>query len=102
MGKGNRENFDLLVMRMEDLDQAGKDVLAKYLGLPGFDLIQKNVGSEKQYADAYRKLRKKILLPDEYLDRCYKSKYFLNFYTESESVKFRKKWSKNKADNLSS
>jgi hypothetical protein len=92
-----QKNFELLVIRMEDLDRVGRIVVREFLGLPEFNLLRENIGSDKKYAEAYREVKRKIILPNEYLDSCYKSKYFRHFYSGSEADYFREKWGKESA-----
>lgn len=83
---------DILVVRMEDLDRVAKEAFGRFLCIPDFELIRRNVGLEKGYARIYRALRSNIAVPVDYLNRSYNSKYFRHFYTEDESENFRAKW----------
>ncbi len=89
------ENFDLLLLRMEDLNEIASEAFPPFLGLPSFELISKNVGSDKTYANKYREVKKQIAFSGEYLDRCYNSKYAQHFYTDKELEEYRKRWLKN-------
>jgi len=89
-----KEHFDLLLLRMEDLDRVAQEAFSEFFELSDFQLIRKNVGSEKKYADIYRDVKNQIILPSEYLDRCYHSKYGRHFYADEELGGFRTKWLK--------
>ena len=89
-----RDRFDLLLIRMEDINRVGASALASFLELPGFQLVNRNVGAEKDYADSYRKVKSQIVFPVRYLDEFHSSKYARHFYTEKELLEFRRRWEK--------
>lgn len=86
------ERADVLLIRLEDLDDCARDAFREFLNIEGFTLIDKNVGSAKVYAPLYKKLKKSIVLPDAYVERMYRSKYMRHFYSEKEITRFRTKW----------
>jgi hypothetical protein len=85
-------NCDLLLIRLESLNACHQEALAAFLGIPDFRLTDTNIGAEKDYAPLYKSLKEAIVLPEEYLDKLYGSKYTRHFYTEAEIEKFRSKW----------
>lgn len=89
------DRFDLLLIRMEDINRVGAAALASFLELPGFQLVNRNVGAEKNYADSYRKVKSQIVFPTRYLDEFHGSKYARHFYTDKELSEFRRRWEKN-------
>jgi len=87
------DHADVLLIRLEDLNDCAAEAFAEYLGIEGFTLTQANVASEKVYAPIYRKFRNSIVLPESYIERMYNSKYVRHFYSEEEIARFRAKWS---------
>ncbi len=83
----------VLVIRLEDLDRIGGLALQEFLGLDNIELINTNIGEEKEYADLYRLFKRKPL-PDDYLQEIYNTRYARTFYTETEIAKFLVKWQK--------
>lgn len=88
---------DLLVLRAELDDEAKSRAIGNFLGIEGFELLRSNVGSEKGYADAYRRFKQQIEVPALLLDRMYASKFARHFYSPAEIEAFRKRWRKGKA-----
>jgi hypothetical protein len=83
---------DILLIRLENLDQCGAQALRDFMGIDSFKLIGKNVGSKKTYAAVYRDVLENIRLPGDYIDRMYSSKYARHFYSAEEIAHFRLKW----------
>lgn len=88
-----RDGFDMLLLRMESLNAVAKQALAAFLDMPGFELVNRNIGAEKAYANKYRSVKEQIVFPRDYLDRCYGSRYATHFYTPEEIARFRQRWS---------
>lgn len=87
-----RGNIEVLLLRMEDLQDRAVEAFNRFLGITNFRLVNSNVGARKGYADAYRGLLESIRLPAAYLDKMYDSKYATHFYTPGEIEAFRGKW----------
>ena len=79
------------MLRLEDLNRVGQKVLRDFLNLKQFQLVQANVGEQKEYSDLYREF-KKIPLPASYLEKMYASMYARQFYTDEEIQGFYQKW----------
>ena len=89
------ELADVLILRLENLNQCSQDAFKKFLNIEGFTLKEENVANEKQYHAIYRKFLNSVILPESYLEKMYTSKYAQHFYTQEEIKGFRKKWLKN-------
>lgn len=88
----NHQPVQLFLYRVEDLPRLD-DALAKFLGMPGFRVQRKNVGSEKSYNKAYRQLMATYTAPKKVLDELYATRYMRYFYTDEERARFREYWS---------
>ena len=86
------ERADVLLLRLESLNQCARDAFSEFLGIEEFTLVNTNVGSEKAYSSLYRRSRERIALPQAYIDRMYESKYTRHFYSDEEIAGFRAKW----------
>jgi len=86
------ERTDVLLIRLEDLNECARDAFREFLGIADFALINTNVGSEKEYASLYKRFRDSIVLPQAYVDRMYNAKYTRHFYSAEEISTFRAKW----------
>ncbi|WP_158675337.1 putative capsular polysaccharide synthesis family protein [Thiohalobacter thiocyanaticus] len=86
------DKFDLLILRMEDLNATGIHALRRFLGTSRIQLVKTNIGADKNYAEVYAQLRRRIDLPEDYLDKMYQSKYARHFYTQLEISDFRSRW----------
>lgn len=81
----------VLLIRLEDLDRQGALAMQEFLGLKNLELINTNIGEEKEYAELYRLFKQKPL-PDEYIQEMYSSKYAETFYTPTDIAGFTSKW----------
>lgn len=85
------DNCRLLLIRMEDL--SGMSTVVKdFLGLEDFELKNANVGNQKYYSDLYKKFKKQIKFPEEYIDKLHKDKYSKHFYTPEELAQVKADW----------
>jgi hypothetical protein len=85
-------NIELLLMRLENLNECAKKAFKEFLGIRDFKLLDANTGSRKDYYIIYKEFIKKVILPDAYLERMYNSKYVHHFYEPNEIETFRSKW----------
>lgn len=88
------ENADVLVIRLENLDECAHEAFKEFLNIDEFTLIGGNLSSDKAYHAIYRRFLDSIILPDSYVDEMYTSKYARHFYSEKEINMFRAKWRK--------
>jgi hypothetical protein len=86
------DHADVLLIRLENLDDCAHDAFREFLGIEALTLIDTNVGNKKAYAPLYRRFKDVITLPDIYIDRLYNSRYMRHFYSEEEIARFRAKW----------
>ncbi len=88
------ERADLLVLKLEKLEQAAAPALAEFLGLDHLTLLRVNEGADKWYAPLYKEFTRVVQLPDSYLDEIYTSPAIRYFYDAGEIKAFRERWSK--------
>jgi len=88
----SHKNIRLLVMRSEIGDNEKVKVLRDFLKLTEFQIINRNISEEKEYALGYKDFRKNVKLPCDYIDKMCKSKYFKYFYDEDDINAVRKNW----------
>ena len=84
-------NVDLLLLRLENLDQCAKIAFREFLDIEDFELTKVNVGEERTAGDLYRLFKTKPL-PQEYVQWTYQTKLARHFYTEAELDAFTKRW----------
>jgi hypothetical protein len=80
------------VIRYEDLQTATRPLLRRLLEVDVAALGDQNRSSTKKYADAMSGFREGLILPDDYLDWMYNSKYARHFYTDAEREAYRRRW----------
>ncbi len=85
------ENINLMIVRLEDLNQVAEQAFDEFLGLKNFKVVNANIGDKKPYAELYNEFKKRPL-PAEYIDRGYMSRFANHFYTHDEITAFRKRW----------
>ena len=88
------EIADILVIRLENLNNIANQAFSEFLGISDFKLSNTNIGSQKDYAPLYSKFKKSIRFPKKYFDDVYNSKYMQHFYTSTEINQFRERWQK--------
>lgn len=86
------EYVDLLVVRLENFNECLRDAFKEFLDLNEFNLVAENVGSKKSYRDIYQAFLDSIVLPENYIDKMYNSKYVHHFYNQEEIEVFKTKW----------
>lgn len=87
------DRCDLLVMRLEDLEQVGAAALQEFLGLRDVTLTIANSTDREPYAESYRRFLAELRPTREYLDRVYESRLARHFYSTDERARFRARWS---------
>lgn len=50
----NKDNVDLLILKLETSDSVKEKVITEFLGLKEFKLVRTNVGEDKNYRDMYK------------------------------------------------
>lgn len=88
----NKDNLDLLILKLETSDSVKEKAIANFLGLEEFKLVKTNVGEDKNYRDMYIEFKQNIKLPLSYAEDMCSSKYFNHFYTEEEIKKVYSRW----------
>ena len=88
------DTADVLLLKLEMLNQAAPAAVRDFLGLSAFELVESNTAEDKSYADLYKVFRRELRLPDAYLDRVYGSRFAHHFYSPAELAAFRGKWNK--------
>ncbi len=87
------ERADLLVLRLEDLEERAAEAMKAFLGVNNIQLIRSNIGSQKEHGFIYESFIHFLRLPEAYIDEMYMSKYARHFYTDEEIEGFKRKWS---------
>ena len=82
----------VLVLQVELPDERKEAVLRDFLDAPNLHLEATNVGSQKQYAKAYRWFCAGIEFDIEFLDEIYGSRYARHFYSAQQLESFRARW----------
>ncbi len=81
--------FNVLLMRLESLNQCVGQAMQEFLGIEDFELQKANRGDDKDYAELYRLFREEVVLPAAYVDAMYDGRLARRFYTPEEREKFR-------------
>ena len=89
----NNKSIRLLVMRSELNDSEKVKVIKDFLKLDSFQLVNRNISAQKEYASTYRDFKMNVKLPLDFVDKMCKSKYFNHFYEQDVIDAVRKKWS---------
>ena len=87
------ERVDVLAIKLEQLNHCHADAFRDFLALEVEGLAQTHVTEQDPDRTMYKDFVRQAVLPDEYLDRMYQSRFARHFYTDAEIAGFRKKWS---------
>ncbi|MCP4442042.1 MAG: hypothetical protein GY810_24295 [Aureispira sp.] len=89
------ENIEMLLFRVDLPDSEKEDCIRRFLDIPSFQLVNQNIGSQKDYAALYQEFKKNIKLPKDYLQKMLGSKYAKHFYTNEERKSLLEQWEQN-------
>ena len=87
---------DLLLIKIEALNSCYREAFADFLGVDVPELLQTHITERDPTRAMYADFVKNAVLPEEYLDRMYASRFARHFYSPDELAAFRKKWSSKK------
>lgn len=87
------DNCEILLYRLESMNSL-EMVFGEFLNVKDFKFVRDNEAKSKWYNESYKKFLKNVVMPQEYIDISYDSKYMKHFYKEEEILMFRKKWEK--------
>ena len=85
-------HYEILVLHHDLPDGKKQELLQQFLDIPDFQLINKNIASEKNYSESYLEFKRLIELPSSYVDDMLDSKYFQHFYSPDVARKIRDRW----------
>jgi hypothetical protein len=88
------ENFDILLLKMENLNKCSQEAFKNFLNVESFKIINANISDEKEYFLIYKRFIDSIILPNSYINRMYASKLVRHFYSDEEINTFETKWRK--------
>ena len=83
---------NVLIIRLENLNKCIDNAMKNFLDLDRLQLIQSNIGANKDYSNLYSAFLENLVLPDSYIDKMYDSKYARHFYSPEEIYNFSEKW----------
>jgi hypothetical protein len=86
-------NIRLLVMQSEMDDKQKETVIRDFLELETFQIVNRNIGTQKVYASTYKDFKRNVKFPSDYIDQMCKSKYFNHFYEQDLINEVRSIWS---------
>lgn len=90
----SKNGTEVLLLKAEKLSNLTA-VIRDFVGNQQFELINENVGENKEYAYLYQEVKKKIQLSKKYVDCYYKNNPRMgHFYSEEEQRAFLSKWGK--------
>lgn len=90
----SKDEMEILIIKVEKLFQM-TEVIRDFVDSSKFQIQNTNRGSEKEYSNLYKEVKRKLRLPKEYLDLYYNDNFYMNyFYTKKEQREFLNKWTK--------
>ena len=86
------DRAELLVLRLEDLSRCAEPAFREFLGLEGFELVNRNIASRKHYASLYSAFKKRVDINENYVRTLLDSDYMRTFYSEDEIRDAEGRW----------
>jgi hypothetical protein len=86
------EKADAMIIKLEYLNQCVQLAFKEFIDVEDFNLINTNIGNQKDYAAVYSQFKDFIIFPKHYIDKMYQTKYMQHFYSDEEINQFRHKW----------
>jgi hypothetical protein len=87
------QHADVLLLRLEDLSRCACQAFQEFLGIVDFKLLRINEASSKNYQQEYQAVLGEIAFSLDVLDIVYNSRYSKHFYSTTEIMKFKDRWS---------
>jgi hypothetical protein len=84
----------LLIYRAEDLAERLPEALGEFLGTDPVPLVSRNVGTDKDYADSYRRVRRRFRLSEARLRALYDHRFMTHFYGAERIERLVERWSR--------
>lgn len=85
------ELFDCLILKLEIPDKRKETILSEFLK-KDYKLKNTNIGNDKFYGEAYKNFKRKIQLPETYVNKMLNSQYTKHFYNPIERQTIKAKW----------
>ena len=90
----NHGNVELLILRLEGLDQNFSQRVTQFLDLPTpIEMYKSNVRTEQKRGATYQHVLQKFTIRESICRKIYASSYARQFYSEAEIEQFIQKWS---------
>lgn len=86
------DHVDLLLIRLEDLNDVAVKAFRNFMKVENVTLQNTNISKDKKYSDEYGLFKQNVVLPREYIDSMYNTKYMKHFYSGEEIFRLRQKW----------
>jgi hypothetical protein len=83
---------ELLVLRLEDLSRCAAPAFSEFLQLDNFELVNRNIASQKHYASLYSAFKKRVDINEKYVRTLLDSDYMRTFYSEDEIRDAEGRW----------
>ncbi len=83
-------NIDLLLIKLEKLNEMS-DVIANFIGVDKFEIINENISTDKWYNSVYKDFKNAIEFDNDYINKMYDSKLAKHFYSDVEIENFKNK-----------
>jgi len=86
-----KNNVEILLLTLEKL-KYNEAVIAEFVGIKDFKLINKNITNDKITNYVYEALKKDFKVSEEMLDEVYKAFQMEHFYSDKEIEEYKNKW----------
>ena len=87
------DRADLLLLKLDRLADCADAAFKTFLGLPHCQLRRVNEADDHWYRSLYQEFTAAGRLPASYLTQMYETRYTHHFFSQSEQLRFRRRWS---------
>lgn len=90
----HHHNVDLLILRLEDLDQTFNRAINEFLEVDTpIEMVKANLRAEQKRGSLYQQIEQDFTIRASLCQKIYSSKYATHFYAAAEIAQFIQKWS---------
>lgn len=91
-GKIEVENTSILLMNTAIEDGTKQQLIADFLEVPNFELVNANVTSQSKASGLYEAFKNHMSFDQAYINDLLGSRFFEHFFTPEEALRTREKW----------
>ena len=85
-------HLNVLLLRTDLSDERKAAILAEFLDLSDLNIIRRNLGDLSRYGSLYQVFKRRVTIPEQYLDIVDQSRYARHFFDEDTLIATRRRF----------